>query len=250
MQNEPLLKYELQSIRSISCFALSSRFLAIATPDDNTVSILDYAGNEASPSEALADALSLPCNALPHQVRKLPLLHSTSISSLCFSHEEEHLAASSEDGSVAIVDLFTSDPPTVAQSTTTRFLHRRPITSLSLEPRFSSRKTREYVVSLSPLPLVGSPGTDQGGQVISRVDPFSLASRTLAPPFTGDLVWVWLAGAIRDPLAPRTPLPLLPCHPIQLPHESSACREMGEVNHRLGIRHEHFRLRHPFAPQD
>eukprot|EP00798_Chlamydomonas_sp_ICE-L_P008222 gene8222-1488_t len=124
---EPQLKYEqlgedvqgsIIANDRVSCLCLSDKILALGTESGN-VHVLDYSGNE---------------------VRRLTQ-HKMRVNDLSFDRDEEHLASCSDDCSVAIVNLYSdSDSPT-------RYQYENSVKTVALDPRFSQRKTKEFVMA-------------------------------------------------------------------------------------------------------
>ncbi|GAX72786.1 hypothetical protein CEUSTIGMA_g242.t1 [Chlamydomonas eustigma] len=118
---EPNLKYEslggdVNSITNdeVSSLCLSDKILAIGTSKGN-VHVLDYSGNE---------------------IRRLEL-HSGRVNDISFDKDEEHIATCSQDCSVVVINLYTD----VRQ----RQVYKKPVKTLAIDPRYASRKTKEYV---------------------------------------------------------------------------------------------------------
>eukprot|EP00775_Hariotina_reticulata_P006761 gene6761-6978_t len=88
--------------------------LALGTSSGN-IHILDYSGNEV----------------------KRFSLHAKAIKHISFDDKAEYVASCCGENYVSISSLYSDE--------TNKFTFKRPITVVSLEPRYASRKTREFV---------------------------------------------------------------------------------------------------------
>ncbi|KAG1680753.1 hypothetical protein FOA52_008086 [Chlamydomonas sp. UWO 241] len=122
VEEEPQLKYkelggDVHSITesdSVTCLCLSDKILALGTEQGN-VHVLDYSGDE---------------------VRRLSL-HKGRVNELSFDSAEEHIASCSDDCTVAIINLYTEEK--------LQYTYKKPIRTIAIDPRYASRRTKEYV---------------------------------------------------------------------------------------------------------
>ncbi|KFM22706.1 Vacuolar protein sorting-associated protein 41-like protein [Auxenochlorella protothecoides] len=117
--DEPRLKYSaLSPDTSIPgtalLLAVSDKVLALGT-STGAVLVLDYNGNQV---QAFKE-------------------HHAAVTDLSFDAEAEYLASCSADGWVVIYGLYTGD--------IRRHNCHQPLTTVALDPRYSERKTREFV---------------------------------------------------------------------------------------------------------
>ncbi|KAL6770739.1 hypothetical protein ACKKBF_B32460 [Auxenochlorella protothecoides x Auxenochlorella symbiontica] len=117
--DEPRLKYSaLSPDASIPgtalLLAVSDKVLALGT-STGAVLVLDYNGNQV---QAFKE-------------------HHAAVTDLSFDAEAEYLASCSADGWVVIYGLYTGD--------IRRHNCHQPLTTVALDPRYSERKTREFV---------------------------------------------------------------------------------------------------------
>ncbi|BDA42740.1 Vacuolar protein sorting-associated protein 41 homolog [Coccomyxa sp. Obi] len=121
-EEEPRLKYqrlgcdvaELLGNNAATCLSVSDKILALGT-HSGAVHVLDYIGNEVKRIEA----------------------HKGPVNEICFDEAVEYIASCSDDGTVVIQGFYTDE--------VTTFKYKRPIKSVALDPRYGSRKTREFV---------------------------------------------------------------------------------------------------------
>ncbi|KIY98587.1 Vacuolar protein sorting-associated protein 41-like protein [Monoraphidium neglectum] len=131
---EPQLKYErlgcdvkdvLQGTDA-TCLALSEKVLALGTAA-GSIHILDYSGNEVK--------------RFTH--------HSGPVRHLSFDGEAEYIASCCGENYVTVANLYTDEA--------SKFTFKRPITVVTLDPRYGSRKTREMVTGDAPAAPAGPP---------------------------------------------------------------------------------------------
>ncbi|KAL6759854.1 hypothetical protein V8C86DRAFT_1228689 [Haematococcus lacustris] len=128
---EPQLKYDLLSgsvpdivsEHLVTCLCLSDKILALGT-EHGSIHVLDYSGNE---------------------VRRLQP-HSSRVHALSFDGEGEVLASGSEEGVVAVTSLYSESA--------SRQDFKRPIKTLALDPRYSSRSSKQLVTAGGSGPVV------------------------------------------------------------------------------------------------
>jgi len=124
-EEEPRLKYSAISCKSIllkdsaTKLCVSDKVLALGT-SNGAVFLLDYDGNQVG----------------GHQK-----LHSQPITDLSFDTSTEFIASSSSDKSVVLHNILTTQ--------TEVFKFSSPITTITLDPRYGSRKTQELIVGSS-----------------------------------------------------------------------------------------------------
>ncbi|KAK9816865.1 hypothetical protein WJX72_006282 [[Myrmecia] bisecta] len=88
--------------------------LALGT-HDGSVHVLDYSGNEVKRFQ----------------------VHKATVNEICFDEAAEFVGSCSDDGTVAIHGLYTEE--------VYKFKYSRPVKTVALDPRYGSRKTREFV---------------------------------------------------------------------------------------------------------
>lgn len=121
-EEEPRLKYQRlgASVSDIlekdpaSCLCVSDKILALGT-HDGTLHILDIHGNEVKTLSS----------------------HKAVINDICFDEQADFVASCSDDGSVSISGLYTEEVAV--------FQYGRPVKTIAVDPRYASRKTREFV---------------------------------------------------------------------------------------------------------
>uniref|UniRef100_A0A7R9YQY0 Vps41 beta-propeller domain-containing protein n=1 Tax=Chlamydomonas euryale TaxID=1486919 RepID=A0A7R9YQY0_9CHLO len=121
---EPQLKYNslggdvsaITSTEAVTCLCLSDKILALGTETGN-VHVLDYSG---------------------HEVRCLKL-HQGRVNDLSFDKAEEHIASCSNDCTVVVINLYTEEKQ--------QFTYKKPIRTIAVDPRYSLRRTKEYVAA-------------------------------------------------------------------------------------------------------
>eukprot|EP00879_Flechtneria_rotunda_P009956 GHRR01010412.1.p1 GENE.GHRR01010412.1~~GHRR01010412.1.p1 ORF type:complete len:643 (+),score=235.12 GHRR01010412.1:168-2096(+) len=119
---EPQLKYErlgadvktILQTASATFLCLSEKVLALGTSAGN-IHVLDYSGNEV----------------------KRFSLHSRAVTYISFDDKAEYIASCSGLNHVSISSLYSDE--------TNKYTFKRPITVVALEPRYASRKTREFI---------------------------------------------------------------------------------------------------------
>ncbi|KAK9800354.1 hypothetical protein WJX73_009236 [Symbiochloris irregularis] len=120
--DEPRLKYnrlgasvcEILETAAASSLCVSEKILALGT-HTGSVHVLDVSGNEVKRFAA----------------------HKATVNDISFDDEAEYIASCSDDGSVSISGLYTEEAAV--------FKYHRPVKTIALDPRYASRKTREFV---------------------------------------------------------------------------------------------------------
>lgn len=97
-----------------ACLCVSNKMLALGTRD-GTVHLLDYDGNEVKRFQA----------------------HKGPVNDLCFDETAEFVGSCSDDGGAMVHSLYTDE--------VSKFKYSRPVKSMALDPRYGSRKTREFM---------------------------------------------------------------------------------------------------------
>lgn len=121
-EEEPRLKYQrleadtgdLLLETEAACLCVSEKMLALGTQDGG-VHLLDYDGNEVRRFDA----------------------HKGPVNDLCFDESAEFIGSCSDDGGAMVHSLYTDE--------VFKFKYNRPIKSMALDPRYGSRKTREFM---------------------------------------------------------------------------------------------------------
>ncbi|KAL0041397.1 hypothetical protein WJX79_002126 [Trebouxia sp. C0005] len=121
-EEEPRLKYQrleadtgdLLLETEAACLCVSDKMLALGTRD-GTVHLLDYDGNEVKRFQA----------------------HKGPVNDLCFDETAEFVGSCSDDGGAMVHSLYTDE--------VSKFKYSRPVKSMALDPRYGSRKTREFM---------------------------------------------------------------------------------------------------------
>ncbi|KAK9865646.1 hypothetical protein WJX84_004897 [Apatococcus fuscideae] len=121
-EEEPRLKYqrlgaeaeELLADDRAVCLCVSDKLLALGL-SKGSVHLLDYEGNEVKRFRS----------------------HGKQVNCICFDKEAEFVASCSSDGTVAINSLYTDDKAV--------FKYNQAVQAVALDPRYGSRKTREFV---------------------------------------------------------------------------------------------------------
>ncbi|CAD7699980.1 unnamed protein product [Ostreobium quekettii] len=121
-EEEPRLKYQrlgsdvadILARDEASCLCVSDKMLVLGT-HNGTVHLLSCAGDEVKCFD----------------------YHKAAVTGLSFDSATEYIASCSDDGTVVIRSLCSEELYT--------FNYQRPLKSIALDPRFSSRKTQEFV---------------------------------------------------------------------------------------------------------
>ncbi|GMH45969.1 hypothetical protein BSKO_13933 [Bryopsis sp. KO-2023] len=124
-EEEPRLKYqrlgpagsdvaEILASDVASCLCVSERMLALGT-HSGSVYLLSCAGDKVKHFQN----------------------HKQAVRDLCFDGAAEFIGSCSDDGSVVIIDLCKEE--------STPFNYNRPLKTITLDPRYGSRRTREFV---------------------------------------------------------------------------------------------------------